>query len=86
MEKGLKVWHLAITAITLLMSMGALVYNLARTQENQRARIEFLEGIARDHGLQIKDMGQQNNLQYKEINQQLTDIKVILQNKEDRNK
>lgn len=61
-----------------------LIVNQSNKIETQRLRIEFLESVSRDHGLQIKDMVNKTNAEYKEINNQLSDLKVLLQNKEDR--
>lgn len=84
MEKVLKVWQAVLGTIALLLTGGTVIVNQSNKIETQRLRIEFLENSARDQSLQIKDLNQQQTMQYKEINSKLTDILVSLQNKENK--
>ena len=84
MENGLKIWHAVVATFGLLITIITLIVMLSTKIENQRLRIEFLEVVYKDHGLQIKDLNQQQAQQYKEINNKLTDILVNLQNKENK--
>lgn len=84
MEKGIKVWQAVVTTMVLLITIITAIINQSNKIETQRLRIEFLENDARDKGLQIKDLNQQQAQQYKEINLKLTDILISLQNKENK--
>jgi predicted site-specific integrase-resolvase len=84
MEKTIKLWQAVVGTIMLIFTVGGAIMNMSNKIETQRLRIEYLESISRDHGLQIMDMIQSTNQQFKEINSKLTDILISMQNKEDR--
>lgn len=75
MDKGLKIWQAVVSFLVLLITIVTLIINQSNKIETQALRINFLESAQRD-----------NALQYKEINQKLTDILVLMQNKEDKKK
>lgn len=86
MEKGLKIWQAFVGLFGILVTVITLLINQSNKIETQKLRIEFLESVTRDHGLQIKEMASKNSQDYNQINNKLNDIMIMMQNKEDRNK
>jgi hypothetical protein len=84
MEQTLKLWQAVIGTIGVLITVVTIMINQSNKIETQRLRIEFLETSSRDQGLQIKDLNQQINVKYENMNGKLTDILVALQNKENK--
>lgn len=84
MEKTLKLWQAVISVIVLLISVGTIIVNQSNKIETQGLEIRYLKDADKDKALQIKDLNQQVNQAIKEINSKLTDIQVMLQNKENK--
>ncbi len=84
MEKGLKIWQAIVSLILLLITIGTCIVNLSTRVESHRIKIEYLEGTQRDINLLIKDKIQSDNEQFGKIHEQLTEILVQLQDKENR--
>lgn len=84
MQEHLKIWQAVVSIIGLILTMGTLVVNQSNKIETQRLRIEFLESNQRDLHLLLKDQNQQTNAQFREMHSMLTDIRILLQNKEDK--
>lgn len=84
MQEHLKIWQAVVSIIGLILTMGTLVVNQSNKIETQRLRIEFLESSQRDLHLLLKDQNQQTNAQFREMHSMLTDIRILLQNKEDK--
>jgi hypothetical protein len=84
MENTLKIWHAIMASITFFISIVGAVVVFSNKVENQRLRIEYLESSDKDKALQIKDLNQRQDSQFKEINNKLTDILIMLQNKENK--
>lgn len=84
MDKGLKIWHAFVGLFGIFLTVVTLIINQSNKIETQRLRIEILESITRDHGLMMKEITNKSNQDYNEIKNTLYDIRVMLQNKEDR--
>lgn len=84
MEKNLKLWQAVISVIVLVITVGTLIVNQSNKIETQSVEIKYLKDADKDKALQIKDLNQQLNQSYKEINEKLTDIMVMIQNKENK--
>lgn len=84
MEKGLKVWHAVLTTIITLVTCCSWIFNLNTQVKVQQNEIDMLKSSDRDKTLQIKDLSQQLNEKYEVMNNKLTDVLVILQNKENK--
>lgn len=84
MDKHLKIGQAIIAFIGILITVVTMIVNQSNKIETQRLRIEFLETSSRDQNLQIKDLNQQINAKYEAVNSKLTDILVVLQNKENK--
>lgn len=84
MEKGLKIWQAIVSIILLSITIGTWIVNLSTKVESQRIRIEYLEGAQRDFNLLFKDKIQSDNQKFDKISDQLTEILVQLQDKENR--
>lgn len=80
MKKPLEVWHLILTSLILLGGVGGFILTQQKEMENQRVRLNLLESQQTDIKLQFRD----NNQQFRMIDEKLTNILIILQNKEDR--
>lgn len=82
MEKGLKIWQAIVSLVALIITVGTLIFNLASKVETQKVKIEFLESNQRDLGLMLKEKGQSDNTRFDRIQEQLTQILVELQSKQ----
>lgn len=82
MEKGLKIWQAVVSLILLAITVGTLIVNLSNKVETQRVEIEFLKSNQRDLGLMLKEKVQSDNQRFDKIQEQLTQILVELQRKE----
>lgn len=82
MEKGLKIWQAVVSLILLIITVGTLIVNLSNKVETQKVKIEFLESSQRDLGLMMKEKGQSDNARFDKIQDQLTQILVELQSKQ----
>jgi hypothetical protein len=80
MRKPLEIWQFILSALVVLGTSGAWVLDQSNQIERQKVRIEILEEQQRDNRLLFKDIQQQ----FKETNEKLTDILVLLQNKKDK--
>lgn len=80
MRKTAEIWQLLLATFLALGSSGAWILDQSNQIERQKVRIEILEDQQRDNRLLFKDIQQQ----FKETNEKLTDILVLLQNKVDR--
>lgn len=84
MQEHLKIWQAVVSLIVLIITIGTAIVNQSNKIETNRLRIEFIESTQRDLHLLLKDQNQQNNAQFKEVQTKLTDILIILQNKQDK--
>lgn len=84
MEKGLKIWQAFLGFFGLMVTVITMIVTQSNKLETQRLRIEFLESVAKDHGLLIKEMANKNGQDYSQINNKLSDIMILLQNKADK--
>ena len=82
MEKGLKIWQAVVSLILLAITVGTLIVNLSNKVETQKVKIEFLESNQRDLGLMLKEKVQSDNHRFDKIQEQLTQILVELQTKQ----
>lgn len=82
MRKPMEIWQFILSTLVVLGTSGAWVLDQSNQIERQKVRIEILEEQQRDNRLLFKDF----QMQFKETNEKLTDILIILQNKEDRSK
>lgn len=82
MEKGLKIWQAVVSLILLIITVGTLIVNLSNKVENQKVKIEFLESSQKDLGLMMKEKGLSDNARFDKIQEQLTQILVELQSKQ----
>lgn len=80
MRKNVELWQLLLSVALALGAGGSWVLDQSNQIERQAVRIQILEEQQRDNRLLFKDIQQQ----FKETNAKLTDILIILQNKEDR--
>lgn len=84
MESTLKIWHAFLATAAFLITIISTIVVFSNKVETQRLRIEYLESADRDKSLQIKDLNQKQQTQYEQINAKLTDILIMLQNKENK--
>lgn len=84
MEKGLKIWQALVSLILLIISIGTMIVNLSNKVETQRVEIDFLKGGVRDQSIMMKDKAQSDNQRFDRIQEQLTQILVQLQEKQNR--
>lgn len=84
MEKGAKIWHIIATALGLAITLVTGLINQSTKIERQQVEIQYLKEAARDHGLILKEQSNRIEVQYKEIMNTLTDMKVTMQNKQDK--
>lgn len=84
MDKTIKVWQAVMATVLFIISVSSLFYTLSNQVHDQGKDIQYLKDADRDKALQIRDLYQQQNAQYKEINQKLTEILIALQNKENK--
>jgi outer membrane lipopolysaccharide assembly protein LptE/RlpB len=84
MDKGLKIWHAVLTTIITLVTCCSWIFQLNTQVKVQQTEIDMLKSSDRDKTLQIKDLSQQINEKYNVMNDKLTDVLVILQNKENK--
>jgi predicted site-specific integrase-resolvase len=84
MDKGLKIWQAFLATLSMFLTIVGAVILFTNKVETQRLRLDYLESTQKDQGLQIKDVNQRNEQQYKEINDKLTDILIMMQNKENK--
>lgn len=84
MEKELKLWHAFLATLSLLITIIGIIVVFSNKVETQRLRLDYLEGIQKDQSIQIKDINQRSEQQYKEINSKLTEILIMMQNKENK--
>ena len=84
MEKGLKIWQALVSLILLIITVGTMIVNLTNKVETQRIEIEFLKSNQRDANLMMKDKIQSDNNEFAKIRDQLTEILVQLQEKQNR--
>lgn len=80
MRKPMEIWQFILSIVVLLGTSGAWVLDQTNQIERQKVRIEILEEAQRDDRLLFRDIQQQ----FKEQNEKLTDILVLLQNKKDK--
>lgn len=76
----MEIWQFILSIVVLLGTSGAWVLDQTNQIERQKVRIEILEEQQRDDRLLFRDIQQQ----FKEQNEKLTDILVLLQNKKDK--
>lgn len=93
MDKGLKIGHALLALLGFMLTVVTLIVNQSNKIETQRLRIEFLETVSRDHGIQIRDLTGLINTNYvqmktdvSDVKAELKEIRVMLQTKEDRYK
>ena len=84
MENGLKIWQALVSLILLIITVGTLIVNLSNKVETQRIEIEFLKSTQRDTNIMMKDKIQSDNMEFGKIRDQLTQILVQLQEKQNR--
>ncbi|HZI69681.1 MAG TPA: hypothetical protein VFD60_00825 [Nitrososphaeraceae archaeon] len=84
MEKGLKIWQALVSLILLIITVGTMVVNLSNKVETLRVKNEFFESSLRDFNLLIKDKTISDNQRFDKIQDQLTQILIQLQEKENR--
>jgi hypothetical protein len=84
MEKGLKIWQAVLGTVVLLISMGSIIFNMGSTISYLKGETDRLKSDQIDYKLQVRDLNQRQETQYKEINGKLTDILISLQNKENK--
>lgn len=84
MESTLKIWHAFLATAAFLITVISTIVVFSNKVETQRLRIEYLESQGKDHGTMIKDLNQKQQTQYEQINTKLTDILIMLQNKENK--
>jgi hypothetical protein len=84
MEKGLKIWQALVSLILLIITCGTMIVNLATKIEAQKVKIEFLESSQKDINLLLRDKIQSDNQEFGKIRDQLTEILVQLQEKQNR--
>jgi hypothetical protein len=80
MRKPMEIWQFILSVVVLLGTSGAWVLDQSNQIERQKVRIEILEEQQRDDRLLFRDI----QSQFKETNEKLTDILVLLQNKKDK--
>lgn len=80
MRRPMEVWQFVLSVIVVLGTTGAWMLDQSNQIQRQGVRIQILEEQQRDDRLLFRDIQQQ----FKETNEKLTDILIILQNKEDR--
>lgn len=84
MQEHLKIWQAVLTIIVLIITIGTTIVNQSNKIETQRLRIEFLESSQRDLHILVKDQNQQTIAEFKEVKSKLTDVLILLQNKQDK--
>lgn len=84
MQEHLKIWQAVLTIIVLIITIGTTIVNQSNKIETQRLRIEFLESSQRDLHILLKDQNQQTTAEFKEVKSKLTDVLILLQNKQDK--
>lgn len=84
MERELKIWQALVSLILLILTVGSLIINLSNKVETQRVEIEFLKSTQRDTNIMMKDKVQSDNQRFDKIQDQLTEILVQLQEKQNR--
>lgn len=80
MRKNVELWQLLLSVALAIGGSGAWILDQTNQIERQAVRIQILEEQQRDNRLLFKDIQQQ----FKETNEKLTDILVLLQNKKDK--
>lgn len=84
MEKGAKVWHIIATALGLTITLVTGLINMSTKIERQQVEIQYLKETAKEYGQTQKEQGTRIEAQYKEIMSVLTDMRVAMQNKQDK--
>ena len=82
MEKGLKIWQAVVSLILLAITVGTLIVNLSNKVETQKVEIDFLKSNQKDLSLMLKEKVQSDNTRFDKIQDQLTQILVELQSKQ----
>ncbi len=84
MGDPVKYGQFIIQILLFLAGMAGLYITLSEKSETNRIEIEYLKAADKDKALLIKDQAQQQSQQYKEIMGELTEIKIMMQNKENK--
>jgi hypothetical protein len=84
MEKGLKIWQALVSLILLIITCGTMIVNLTNKVETQRVEIDFLKSGQRDQNIMMKEKGLTDNQRFDKIQDQLTQILLQLQLKQNR--
>jgi hypothetical protein len=80
MRRPMEIWQFILSIVVVLGTSGVWVLDQTNQIARQKVRIEILEEAQRDDRLLFRDISQQ----FKEQNEKLTDILVLLQNKKDK--
>ena len=84
MGDPVKFGQFLIQILLFLAGMAGMWMSLSEKVETQRVEIDYLKNADKDKALLIKDLYQQQAQQINEINKNLTDIRIMLENKENK--
>jgi hypothetical protein len=93
MKKPVEWWHLIFQTILFVCALGGMLWNFSTSAQKQKDDIEVLKGRMdniehtrhEDFLLQETDMKELKG-KIDDLNQKIDDLRVILQNKKDRDK
>lgn len=85
MGDPVKFGQFLIQILLFLAGMAGMWMTLSQKVETQRVEIDYLKGADKDKSILIKDLYQQQAQQINEINKNLTDIRIMLENKANKN-
>jgi hypothetical protein len=84
MGDPVKFGQFIIQILLFLAGMAGMYLTLSKEVETQRVEIDYLKNADKDKATLIRDLYQQQGQQFQEINSKLTDIRVMLENKENK--
>jgi len=86
MDRPLKIWEFIAGLLAMAITFGTIIYNCGTMNAKNELRITTLENNFSEFKRDYKEQGVENAKKMDEISNTLFDIKLMLQQKEDRKK
>jgi hypothetical protein len=86
MDRNLKLWEFLAGLIAMSLAFGTVIYNSGTTNGKNEVRITNLENKVQDIISEQKEHNEKVTQKMDDINNSLFDIKILLQQKQDRKK
>ena len=86
MDRPLKFWEFLAGLLAMGVTFGTIIYNCGTMNAKNELRITTLENNFNDFRKDAKEQGIETAKKMDEINNNLFDIKLLLQTKQDRKK